>query len=75
MVVEHKEYGMMIRSSSKIWVKRAIMNENSKHFQLAYLLLLFKRSILEQIGYFGEKYPAYQLIHNNTPIKMNDKEL
>ena len=73
--VEYKEHGIIIQSSSKIQVERAIMKENSKRFQLAYSLPLFEKSILEQIGYFSEKYPAYQLIHNNTPIKMNDKEL
>ena len=41
-VVEYKEYGIMIRSLSKIQVEKAIMIENSKCFQLVYSSLLFK---------------------------------
>ena len=55
-------------------IEEAIMNENSKRFKLAYSSLLFKRNILNQIGYCAEKKAADELLFNNTPIPGLDFE-
>jgi len=54
--------------SNQIQVKKAIMDENSKRFILAYTSTLLKREVLQNIGLKGEEKSAIDLIMNGIRI-------
>ena len=65
IAVECKKFGSILRVSRKVQVKKAIIDENSKRFILAYSPSIFNRKMIEQIGIFGEKSYLQQLLYNS----------
>ena len=51
------------------------MTKNAIRFKLAYSLLIFDCQIIDQIGYFGETIQVRDLIHNGTPIEIDNSSL
>ena len=52
--VEFTKEGILIRATSQLEVKKAIISKNSQKFKLAYDSLLFNEMVLKQIGLLGE---------------------
>ena len=53
-VIEYIQDRYLIRTSKKIEMKREIMKENESQFKLVYSSPIFDKSIIEQIGQFGQ---------------------
>ena len=56
-------------------MKNTIMEENLKRFKLTYNSLLFSREILLFFRNCRENKPIYDMIHNETLLKIEDNKI
>ena len=66
--VEFLQNSSVIIALNQFQVEKAIINKNSKRFILAYISLLLKQSILQEIGLKGENKAAVDLIRSRVTI-------
>ena len=73
--IEYIKDGTLIQTTQQLEIEQKIMTKNTIRFKLVYSLLIFDYQIIVQIGYFRETIQVRDLIHNGTPIEIDNSLL
>ena len=70
--VKYFSNGTLVHTMLQFKIEVAIISENSAHFKLAFLSLLFQSLLIDKFGILGELPTALDLVHLGVIISNNN---